>query len=46
MSTARITITLEDTGNGPPFPLKVRRLLKVAFRMFGLRCVDMKQETK
>jgi hypothetical protein len=41
-----VVVTLADTPGGPPFPLKVRRLLKAALRSHGLRCIDMRQDTQ
>jgi len=30
---------LECAGIGPPFAVRVRRLLKAALRCYGLRCI-------
>ena len=34
-------ITVEATGPGPPEQVRIRRLLKVALRTFGLRCLSI-----
>jgi hypothetical protein len=41
-----VVLTLADTRTGPPFEIRLRRLLKVALRTFGLRCIDLKQQTQ
>ena len=43
---ATVVLTLADTGGTVPFWLRVRRLLKYALRALGLRCVDMREETR
>lgn len=35
------TLKFRPEGAGPPTEIRVRRLLKVALRAFGLRCVDV-----
>lgn len=37
-----IVLRLADCGEGPPVEVKVRRLLKIAWRVLGLRCVDLR----
>jgi hypothetical protein len=44
MSRDTWTITVCPTGNGPPPEIRIRRLLKVALRAFGLRCVAVAKE--
>ena len=38
------TLTLADTGEGPAFDVRLARLLKVALRTFGMKCVDLKTQ--
>jgi hypothetical protein len=33
------TLSFKATGNGPPAEIRIRQLLKVALRRFGLKCV-------
>jgi hypothetical protein len=35
------TITLEPLPEGPPAEIRIRRLLKIALRMLGLKCVNV-----
>jgi hypothetical protein len=37
----RWLITLEAVGNGPPTDVRIARLLKMAWRGYGLRCVEL-----
>ena len=39
-----VTLTLRDTGEGPPFDVRLARLLKLALRVFGMRCIDIQQQ--
>jgi hypothetical protein len=42
MSTrSTFTITLQDDGKGAPSEIKLRRLLKIAGRALGLKCIDV-----
>jgi hypothetical protein len=41
LTRAEVTLTFRDTGEGPPFDVRLARLLKVALRTFGLRCIDV-----
>ncbi|MCL2648818.1 MAG: hypothetical protein FWD61_17765 [Phycisphaerales bacterium] len=34
----RWTLTVEAAGAGPPLVIRVRKLLKAAWRCYGLRC--------
>jgi hypothetical protein len=34
----RVSLTFVPTGEGPPFTIRVRHLLKTALRAYGLRC--------
>lgn len=36
-----VILTLVSTGQGPPFAVRVRSLLKRALRAYGLRCVGI-----
>ncbi|HEY8669056.1 MAG TPA: hypothetical protein VIL86_20570, partial [Tepidisphaeraceae bacterium] len=38
------TLTLRPEGDGPPEACRVRRLLKLALRSCGLRCIDVRHE--
>src|SRR4051812_34200077 len=40
--THSIALTLADMPTGVPFEVKVRRLLKIAGRSLGLKCVEMR----
>ncbi len=40
----RLILTLEDTGRLVPLFIRVRRLLKLMLRSFGLRVVDVRFE--
>lgn len=39
----RWTLTFRPEGDGPPVELRVRRLLKLALRVCGLRCVGLRE---
>lgn len=41
--SAAVVLTLADSGEGPPLEIKLRRLLKIAGRTLGLRCIDVKE---
>lgn len=41
-SETDVVVTLRDVGGSVPVALRLRRLLKVALRVFGLRCVDVR----
>ena len=43
MSTTRIVVTLADMGEGPDPDVRLRRLLKVARRVFAFRAVDVRE---
>src|SRR5687767_14780084 len=43
MGQQQIQITLADTGEGPPLAVRLKRLLKIAGRVFALRCVDVRE---
>jgi hypothetical protein len=45
MKHPAFTITLADMRQGPPVEIRLRRLLKIARRMFALECIDI-TETK
>lgn len=38
------TIQLRSEGPGPPAIVRLRRALKAMLRMFGLRCVGVREE--
>ena len=38
-------ITVVPTGDGPPVPQRLKRLLKVLLRGYGLRCTRIAPET-
>ncbi len=37
----RLQITVQPMGPGPPAAVRIRRLLKVLLRAYGLRCVSL-----
>ena len=41
---ARYTITFEASNSTVPAIIRLRRLLKLALRAFGFRCIEVKQE--
>jgi hypothetical protein len=43
MANETYILTLEDTGDGPPAPIRLRRLLKLALRYMGFRCIDVRE---
>jgi hypothetical protein len=40
----RWTLTFRPTGAGPPTEIRIRKLLKLALRCLGLRCIDFRKE--
>jgi len=40
----RYLVTLETAGAGPPPMVRIKRLLKAALRVYGLRCVGLREE--
>lgn len=40
------TITLKPTAEGPPPAIRLRRLLKIAGRSLGLRCVSVSEASE
>ena len=43
MSRDTWTVCFRPEGDGPPAAIRVRRLLKIALRCCGLRCVAVEQ---
>ena len=42
----RIVLTLVDCGGEGPYAIRLRRLIKLMLRVFGFRCVDVREVTK
>ena len=40
LSGGVVILVLQAVGDGPPVPVRMRRLLKAALRGYGLRCLQ------